>query len=228
MMGLRPTVFVVDDDASFLTSITRLLRASGYPTASFLSAAEFLAQLSPQTRGCVLTDLKMPVMNGLALQEVLAQSENPLPIVFLTGHGDIPVSVKAMRQGAEDFLTKTAPKEALLAAIDRALARDASESHERATRLTLQARFEALTRRERQVLAHVLRGRLNKQIAADFGIDERSVKRHRSSVMAKLGVKSVTELTQLAITAGIMSGSEWQWLDDDPPITSNLPASLRL
>lgn len=203
MIGLAPFVFVVDDDTSFLKSVCRLLRATGYTVEGFTSATDFLARRPAQATGCVLADLQMPGMDGMELQESLSQCDDPLPIVFLTGQGDIPTSVKAMRHGAEDFLPKTSTKEALLAAIERALERDARERSAREFRRALRARFEKLTARERQVLAHVLRGRLNKQIAADLGINERSVKRHRTSLMAKLDAKSVTELTQLAIEAGV-------------------------
>jgi len=192
------TVFVVDDDPSFLATITRWLRAFGYAVKSYSSAADFLAQRPMQAAGCIVADLQMPGMDGMALQQALAQSDNPLPIVFLTGHGDIPTSVQAMRRGAEDFLIKTASKEDLLAAIERALARDKSERKVRLRQHDLLQRFAKLTPRENEVLAHVLRGRLNKQIAADLDIDERSVKRHRTSLMAKLNAQSVVELTQLA------------------------------
>lgn len=202
MTPAPPTVFIVDDDASFLRSVARLLQASGMTVETFASAKEFLAQRLPQAPGCVVADLQMPGMTGIELQDALAKSGNPLPIVFLTGHGDIPTSVKAMRHGAEDFLTKTAPKKDLLAAVERALARDGRDRAERARQSDLFARFERLTPREREVLSHVLSGQLNKQIAADLGIAERSVKRHRTSLMAKLAVQSVAELTQLAIQAG--------------------------
>lgn len=202
MSAGMPTVFVVDDDAAFLTAVERLLRVSGYAVASFTSATEFLARRVPDAAGCVVADLDMPGMDGLGLQTALADSDAPLPVVFLTGQGDIPATVQAMRSGAEDFLTKTAPKEALLAAIERALERDTRERSDRARRHALRSRFERLTPREREVLMHVLRGRLNKQIAADLGIDERSVKRHRTSLMAKIEVGSVAELAQLAAEAG--------------------------
>lgn len=192
------TVFVVDDDPSFLATITRWLRAFGYAVESYSSAVDFLAQRPMQAAGCVLADLQMPEMDGMSLQQALAQSDNPLPIVFLTGQGDIPTSVQAMRRGAEDFLIKTASKDDLLAAIERALARDKSERKLRLRQHDLLQRFAKLTPRENEVLTHVLQGRLNKQIAADLGIDERSVKRHRTSLMAKLNAKSVVELTQLA------------------------------
>jgi FixJ family two-component response regulator len=196
------TVFLVDDDESFLTSVARLFRASGMLVKPFSSAADFLAQRPPEAAGCVVADLQMPGMSGIELQEALAKSKNPLPIVFLTGQGDIPTSVKAMRHGAEDFLTKRAPKEDLLAAVKRALDRDARDRDERKRRHELRARFDQLTPREQEVLGHVLRGQLNKQIAADLSIDERSVKRHRTSLMRKLEVQSVAELTQLAVEAG--------------------------
>lgn len=192
------TVFIVDDDASFLATMSRWLRAFGYPVESFTSAADFLKQRTTDTAGCVVADLEMPGMDGMALQVALAQSDNPLPIVFLTGHGDIPTSVQAMRYGAEDFLLKTASKEELLSAIERALTRDRYEHETRRRQHELAQRFAKLTPRENEVLSHVLQGQLNKQIAADLGIDERTVKRHRSSVMAKLDVKSVVELTQLS------------------------------
>ena len=143
----------------------------------------------------------------LELQKGLARTGNSLPLVFLTGHGEIPDSVCAMRQGAEDFLTKRAPREALLDAVRRALRRDARERGERARVRGLRARFDALSEREREVLQHVLRGQLNKQIAADLGIHERTVKLHRTAITTKLGVPSVAELTRLAHEAGLFTGS---------------------
>lgn len=197
-----PTIYVVDDDLSHGVSVARLLRGAGFRAQSFASAAEFLQSHGPEASGCVVSDLQMPDMTGLELQEALTQSGNPLPVVFLTGAGDIPTSVRAMRKGAEDFLTKTAPMEALLAAVNRALERDARDRSARDGLQEVRQRFQRLTPRERQVLTHVLQGRLNKQIAADLGIDERSVKRHRSSLMAKLEVRSVAQLSQLASLAG--------------------------
>jgi len=195
-------VFIVDDDASFLRGVERLLRSNGYVTECFSSAGDFLARCLQGATGCVLADLQMPDMDGLALQAALAQSGNALPVVFLTGQGDIPSSVAAMRGGAEDFLVKTAPKEVVIAAIERALARDARERDQRARRHDQQSRFETLTPRERQVLSHVMQGQMNKQIAAELGIDERSVKRHRTNLTRKLEVKSVAELVQLAVELG--------------------------
>ena len=187
MSVAEPAVHIVDDDPSFLVATSRLLRANGFSAKTFSSASEFLAQHDADAPGCVLADLQMPGMNGLDLQSALARSRNPLPILFLTGHGDIPSSVRAMRGGAVDFLEKRAAKEKLLEAVRRALSRDAHEREERARRRELRARFDALTERELEVLSHVVQGRLNKQIAADLGIHERTVKLHRTAITTKLG-----------------------------------------
>jgi FixJ family two-component response regulator len=205
MLSPTPTVFVVDDDVSYLRSVSRLLRASGFQVVIHNSAAEFLARLTPDAAGCVVTDLMMPGMDGMALQEALRKAGSPLPIVFLTGHGDIPTSVQAMRSGAEDFLTKHAPKADLIAAVNRALARNEQDRAERARWRALQERFESLTDREREVLRHVVHGKLNKQIAADLGIHERTVKLHRTNITAKLQVHSVAELTRMAQEAGFLN-----------------------
>jgi len=198
-----PIVHVVDDDASFLTAISRLLRANGFSVKTYSSAKNFLAQRDAEAPGCVLADLRMPEMNGLDLQSALAQTPNPLPILFLTGHGDIPSSVQAMRDGAEDFLEKRAPKEKLLEAVTRALDRDSREREARDRQRELRALFDTLTEREREVLSHVVQGRLNKQIAWDLGIHERTVKLHRTAITTKLQVQSVAELTKLTQEAGI-------------------------
>jgi FixJ family two-component response regulator len=196
-----PTLYVVDDDASFLMAVARLLRAAGYTVRTFPKAEDFLAQLT-DTPGCVIADLRMPGLDGLDLQAALAQHPNCLPVIFLSGHGDIPTTVRAMRQGAEDFLTKRAPKAGLLEAVERALARDARQRSERVRLRELRARFDALTPRECDVLRHVVQGRLNKQIAADLNINERTVKLHRTAITTKLEVRSVAELTQLVQAAG--------------------------
>ena len=196
-------VFVIDDDVSFLRSVTRLLKASGYSVQAFESANEFLKQLAPEMSGCVIVDLQMPGLNGLELQKILSQSANPLPVIFLTAQGDIPATVQAMRCGAEDFLTKLSPKEKLLDAITRALARGAQERKGRARLRELRARFEALTSREIEVLERVVLGRLNKQIADELGINERTVKLHRTNLTRKLQTQSVAELTRLAEEAAL-------------------------
>jgi two-component system, LuxR family, response regulator FixJ len=195
-MEAAPVIHVVDDDASFLAAVERLLRASGYKVRTFASAADFLARLDGSA-GCVIADLRMPGMDGLGLQQALKRGDNPLPVIFLSGEGDIPTTVTAMRQGAEDFLTKRAPKEELLAAVERALARDARERAEASRLRVLQELVATLTPRERGVLQHVVAGRLNKQIASDLGINERTVKLHRTAITTKLKVRSVAELTRL-------------------------------
>jgi two-component system response regulator FixJ len=194
----QPTVYLVDDDVSFLKATSRLLRASGFAVEEFLSARDFLAQRMEAARGCVIADLQMPGLSGLELQSALARSPNPMPVVFLTGRGDIASSVRAMREGAEDFLEKRAPKEDLLVAVGRALARGARERDARERQSEIERLFDTLSGREREVLVHVLQGRLNKQIAADLGINERTVKIHRAATMKKLRVNSLVELTRLA------------------------------
>jgi FixJ family two-component response regulator len=198
-----PIVRVVDDDASWLTAMARMLHACGFAVKTYPSAAEFLAHPEPQVPGCVLLDVKMPAVSGLDLQEALGKAGSPLPIVFVTGHGEIPDSVRAMRHGAEDFLTKRAPKEAMIDAVRRALARDAKERGERERQRQLRARIGTLTGREREVLQHVVQGKLNKQIAADLGIHERTVKLHRTNITTKLRVHSVAELTRMVQAAGL-------------------------
>jgi len=206
MTSARPVVHLVDDDASFLGALSRLLRAAGFAVRTYSSSSGFLTERPRDTPGCAVVDLEMPGLNGLELQQRLAAEQEPMPVVFLTGHGDIPASVRAMRQGAEDFLTKRAPKADLIAAIERALARDALLRSQRARLRELRAPFESLTPREREVLGHVLAGRLNKQIGAALGVDERSVKRHRTSLMSKLRVGSVAELTHLVDESGLQFG----------------------
>jgi len=199
----EPVVHVVDDDTSFLLSMSRLLRAHGFSVKTYVAAGDFLAQRCADDPGCVVTDLRMPGLDGLALQSALAQAPFPLPFLFLTGFADTPSTVRAMRGGAEDFLEKTASKELLLEAVRRALARDEKERAERTVRHELRVRFDAISIREREVLDHVLRGRLNKQIASDLGIHERTVKVHRKSIMTKLNVRSVAALARLTQEAGI-------------------------
>ena len=199
-----PTIHVVDDEVSLLNALSRLLRAAGYTVSTFRSASEFLAQLSTDAPGCVIADLRMPDSSGLELQESLARMNCAMPIVFLTGYGDVRSAVQAMRHGAEDFLPKDAPREQLFDAVRRALDRDhrGREGRERQRRIS--KRFALLTPREREVLGHVLLGKLNKQIARDLDIHERTVKLHRTSITTKLEVHSVAELTHLAHEAGIV------------------------
>lgn len=197
------TVHVVDDDQSFLMAMARFLRASGFATRTYASAREFLADRRDDEPGCVVVDLHMPEVDGLDFQAALAQTKFPLPVLFLSGHADTASTVRAMRGGAEDFLEKTASKGMLLDAVRRALVRDEKEREERSHRNELRARFAAISARENEVLGHVLHGRLNKQIASDLGIHERTVKVHRKSIMTKLSVRSVAALAQLSQEAGL-------------------------
>jgi two-component system, LuxR family, response regulator FixJ len=190
-----PTIYVVDDDLSLLRSVSRLLRASGYQVVIHNSPAELLAELPPEAHGCIITDLMMPEMSGIQLQETLRQAGIPIPIIFLSGQGDIPTTVQAMRSGAEDFLTKNAPKNHLIAAVERAIAHSREHQSRRAHLSTLRQPFDLLTDREREVLRLVVQGLLNKQIAAELGIHERTVKLHRTNLTTKLGLHSVAELT---------------------------------
>ena len=202
------TVFIVDDDASFLRSVSRLLSAVGYTVQTFESAPGFLNRLTPEMSGCVVADLQMPGMNGLELQHALKQSVNPLPVIFLTGQGDIPTTVIAMRGGAVDFLVKRAPKEELLAAVERAFERGTRERRQRDHLQDLRGRFEELSKRELEVLERVVQGWMNKQIAADLNIIERTVKLHRTNLTRKLGVQSVAELTRLVSEAELFESQK--------------------
>lgn len=202
-MSVDPKVYLVDDDESFLRAAARLLRRSGFEVVPFHSASELLSDLDGGASGCVVADLNMPGMDGLALQQALQRSENPLPVVFLTGGGDIPASVRAMRQGAEDFLTKNAPSKDLIDAIQRGLARGEKERASRQRREAVGKKLALLSDREREVLQHVVQGKLNKQIADDLGIHERTVKLHRTAITTKLGIPSVAELTKLWLEAGL-------------------------
>ena len=199
-------VHVVDDDPSFRTAVMRMLTAAGLSVRSFASGTELLAHLAGDAakdeRGCVLADLCMPGLDGLQLQQACRDVGVELPFVFLTGKGDLPSAVSAMRLGAVDFLDKCAPRNALLNSLAQALERSATARASHAHREQLERRFAALTVRESEVLAHVVHGKMNKQIAAALGIHERTVKLHRSAITTKLGVRSVAELTTLARQAG--------------------------
>jgi FixJ family two-component response regulator len=207
MSGTTLIVHLVDDDRSFLKAISRLLRAGGFAVKTFSSGAEFLRHLPESAPGCVIADLLMPGINGLQLQTALARSPQVMPVIFLTGQGDIPSSVNAMRNGAEDFLEKTAPKEKILAAVRRAFVRAAGQNEAKARHRELQTRFNSLSARERQVLGEVMQGGLNKQIAANLGISERTVKAHRAAIAARLGVPSVAEMVGLAHEFGFEAAS---------------------
>jgi len=207
MTELEPVVYVVDDDASVRTSLTRLLRSAGLRAEPFGSAAEFLdreAMLgSARESACIILDVRMPGLDGLQLQARLADDDESLPIVFLTGHGDIPMAVETMRQGAVDFLTKPVDDERLLKAVRLGLERDRASRARREQIAGLRKRLETLTARELQVLRCVIAGALNKQIAACLGIAEKTVKIHRARVMEKMRATSVAELVHLSGLAGV-------------------------
>jgi FixJ family two-component response regulator len=197
------TVFVVDDELSVRKSLGRLLRAAGYHVESFASAGEFLRREPEEKVGCLVLDVKMPDQDGLELQQVLAETDRCLPIVFITGHGDIPTSVRAMKAGAVDFLSKPFDADDLLAAIERAFVVAGGELSKRAECAEIERRLATLTPREQEVLRHVITGQLNKQIAADLGTSEKTVKVHRGRVMHKMQVQSVAELVRLCEKVGI-------------------------
>jgi FixJ family two-component response regulator len=202
------TVFLVDDDAGVLKALSRLLRARGYDIKAFTSPQAFLADHDASIPGCALFDVSMPGLDGLELQQALTTGGSQRPVIFLTGKGDIPTSVRAMRAGAIDFLTKPVSDADLLAAITRAEKDDASTRHLNAELDSINARFAILTPREREVMTHVIAGRLNKQIAGDLGTVEKTIKVHRGRVMEKIGVRSVAELVRLAEKAGISAQSK--------------------
>lgn len=197
------TVFVVDDDASVRRSLGRLLKSAGHPVEIFASADEFLQRQHYDGVGCLVLDVQMPGLNGIELQRTLAQKDYCLPIIFITGHGDIPMSVRAMKSGAVDFLPKPFNDDVLLKAIDQALARCSQERDTRAEVADIRNRLATLTPREHEVLEHVVTGKLNKQIAADLGAAEKTIKVHRGRVMQKMKVQSVAELVHIAEKAGI-------------------------
>jgi FixJ family two-component response regulator len=193
-----PVVHIVEDDEDTRRATARLLSVSGYAVEGYASAAEFLAQMPITQAGCVLLDVQLPGASGLELQEMLATAADVLPVVFLTGHGDIPMSVRAIKAGAVDFLTKPVPRDVLLAAIAQAVARDAEERAARAHLRELQARYDRLTPREREVFAHLISGQLNKQVAFDLGTAERTIKAHRHSIMQKLEAGSLADLIHVS------------------------------
>ena len=203
MSNSAPTIFVVDDDASLLRAISRLLRSAGLNVETFSSPQEFLEVCDPCAAGCLVLDVAMPGVNGLELQQLLATKGAELPIIFLSGHGDIPMSVQAMKRGAVDFLTKPANDTDLLAAIRAAIEKDRANRQVRAELAGIQQRLATLTPREREVLPHIISGKLNKQVAADLGIVEKTVKVHRARIMEKMKVRSLAELVRLAERAGI-------------------------
>src|SRR5882724_3597186 len=199
------TIFLVDDDAGVLKALSRLLQARGYEVQPFTSPQAFLANHDTAIPGCAVLDVSMPDLDGLALQTALTAEDSQRPVIFLTGKGDIPTSVRAMRAGAIDFLIKPVNDDDLLAAIAQAEEEDAKIRSASADLSSINARIARLTPREREVMTLVVAGRLNKQIAGDLGTVEKTVKVHRGRVMNKLGVRTVADLVRLAEKARISS-----------------------
>jgi len=201
------TIYLVDDDLAVRKALSRVLREEGWNVEAFESAEDFLARSDKQSRGCVVLDVNMPGLDGLELQRQLGEEGRALPIVFLTGHGDIPMTVQAMKAGASDFLTKPVEANALLDALRAAFARDASAREAHAELARFKQRFKTLTEREREVLAAVVKGRLNKQIAGDLGIVEQTVKYHRARIMERMQVRTVAELMHVAAQLGFQTAT---------------------
>lgn len=198
-----PTVFVVDDDVAVLRGLSRLLRSAGLAVATFSSPREFLDRHDPNAPGCLVLDVAMPGLNGLELQETLMARGHGPAIIFLTGHGDIPMSVKAIKRGAVDFLTKPVQDDDLLRAVRDAIQKDRLQREAHAEIAEIRQCLATLTPREREVLEHIISGHLNKQTAADLGTVEQTIKVHRARVMEKMRVHSVAELVHLAERAGL-------------------------
>jgi FixJ family two-component response regulator len=207
-MSSAATVFVVDDDRAVLKALTRLLYAEGFEVQAFGSPQAFLEQHDPASPGCLVLDVRMPGLNGLELQQALAASGAERYIVFIAGEGDIPTSVRAMRAGAVNFLAKPFTDSDLLAAVGEAIEKDRLARHARAELKSITERLGCLTPREREILEHVATGRLNKQIAADLGTVEKTVKVHRARVMEKMGANSLASLVRMAERLGIKPRDE--------------------
>jgi FixJ family two-component response regulator len=198
-------VFVVDDDASTRESLTNLVRSVGLQVEVFASARDFLRSQRPDVPACLVLDVRLPGLSGLDLQKQMAEAERQIPIVFISGHGDIPMTVRAMKAGAVEFLTKPFRDQDLLDAIQQALERDHTAREQRAEVEQLRARYRLLTPREREVMALVVTGLLNKQIAGELGTSEASVKVHRQHVMEKMQAGSLAALVRMADTVGVSS-----------------------
>lgn len=203
MSDRLPTVFLVDDEPEVLKAVARLLRAEGIPVSAFSSPREFLDQVDPNAPGCLVLDMSMPGVSGLEVQRELEARGCHLPVVFLTGRADVPDTVRAMKGGASDFLTKPVEDEELLGAVRRAIEKDAVAWSERAEVASLKARLETLTPREKEVLEHVVAGELNKQVAGRLGTVEKTIKVHRARVMEKMQASSLAELVRLARRVGV-------------------------
>ena len=201
--GPEPTVYIVDDDASVRRGLSNLVRSVGLRAEVFASAAEFLAAKRPDAPACLILDVRLPGLSGLDFQAELTKARNQIPIIFITGHGDIPMTVKAMKAGAIEFLTKPFRDQDLLDAVQVALERARATHESEQSAAQLRAKFEALTSREQEVMAWVTGGLLNKQVAAEIGVTEITVKVHRGKLMRKMGAKSLADLVKMADMLGI-------------------------
>ena len=206
MNAEQPVVFVVDDDQDVRRSLTRLLRSAGHTVETFASAREFLNRAATAGHGCLVLDVQMPEVSGLDLQAGLAARGSQMPIIFLTGHADVPITVEAFKGGAVDFLTKPYRAQQLLGAIRAAIVKDRVQRQSVAEREQVLLRMASLTKRELEVLKLVVAGLLNKQIAAELGNCERTVKVHRARVMQKMQAESVAELTRMVERSGLNLG----------------------
>jgi FixJ family two-component response regulator len=198
-----PIVHVVEDDPSACEATARFLRGAGHVVRTYATAQEFLDAAPTGRPGCVVLDLLLPGPSGLEVQEALAQSSEPLPVVFLSGEGRVPDSVQAMKLGAVDFLTKTVDGSVLLDAVSRALVRDEHGRRTRARKREVQARYDLLSPRERDVFAHLISGQLNKQVGFDLGVSEHTVKIHRGRIFQKMRADSIADLVRMAAALGI-------------------------
>jgi len=199
----KPTVFIIDDDSSVREGVADLLRSIGLQVQSFASPQEFLDSKRPDAPGCLILDVRLPGPSGLELQGMLASSGIQLPIIFISGHGDIPMSVRAIKSGAIEFLTKPLHEQQLLDAVHAAIEQDRARREEAIALTELRLRFDTLTPREQEILVLVVSGRPNKQIAADLGLSEMTVKVHRSQVMHKTRAKSVIDLVRMTDKLGL-------------------------
>ena len=197
---VRPTIYIVDDDDGMRRALVTLLSTVGYPTAAFSRAADFLAKYTADDPGCLVLDIRMPEMSGLELQQQLNRMGSMLPVIFITGHGDVPMAVQAMKEGAFEFIQKPFREQDLLDRINHALQLDAENRKEQARRSEVAKRVETLTPREREVMGLVVEGEANKVIAIDLGLSERTVEIHRAKVMEKMGARSVAHLVKLHLT----------------------------
>jgi FixJ family two-component response regulator len=201
--GAGPTVYVVDDDISVRESLELLIRWAGWQPALFASAQQFLAHARPSTPSCLVLDVTLPDLNGLDLQARVAVEQTRMPIIFITGHGDVPTTVRAMKAGAVEFLTKPLDDEVLLCALRSALECSQSTQHQEAKLQTLRNNYTLLSRREREVMALVVSGLMNKVVGAELGISEITVKAHRGKVMRKMKANSLPELVKMAAALGL-------------------------